>query len=321
VNTAFTRSLAALAVVTTAPMIDGAASAQTEPPNEVAAVVVTAERAGLPIWRLTRGAGTVVLVGAIDSIPGATPWRPAALEAAVARASAVVLDPQASMSPVDIGRVVLRARKIAFLPKGETVASRYGADLDRRLAALAQAGKIGRGYTRMRPMILSQELMKAAEGPHARDHAPEPSAIASRAARKAKVPRRPLLETTAKTLLDDLTADSPEEAVCLRLAIEAAEAGPASALERGRAWRERRLSDVLASPLERAQEACSFGRAGPIGDAVRAAWRNTVEVELTRPGVVVAVAPLSTIASPNGILDTLQAQGVDIVGPRWKTAP
>lgn len=42
---------------------------------------------------------------------------------------------------------------------------------------------------------------------------------------------------------------------------------------------------------------------------MRAAWRHTVEVELAKPGVVVAVAPLQTIVGPNGILNTLRAQG------------
>lgn len=293
-------------------------SAAADEPTEVEEVVVTAQRAGVPIWTLRRNAGVVVLVGAIDRIPSATPWRPAQLQAAIAKADAVVLEPQASASVVDIGSIVNRARTIGILPEGQTVASRYGEDLDRRLAALVAAGKITGDYSRIRPLILSVRLLKAAEGPHARARAPDVFDIAGRAAKRAKVPRRPVLKTTVKTLLDEMGTDSPDDAVCLRAAIEAAEQGPEAALKRGRDWAERRIPQVLASAIERADEACGFERRGQVGDALRASWRNTVEVELTKPGVVVAVAPLRTVAGPYGILDTLKAQGVDIVGPRWR---
>ena len=292
-----------------------AASAQT-PSGEVEAVVVTAERAGVPIWRLTRGAGTVVLVGAINRIPAATPWRPAALEAAVARADAVILEPEASASVLDVGRIVLRARQIGFLPKGETVASRYGAAIDARLAKLAAADKIDKGYTRLRPLILSSELLSATKGPGKR--APSVADVAERAAKRAKTPRRPVLRAPVMTLVEDLTTDSPDDLRCLETATQAAEEGPAGALRRGQAYTERRIPDVLDSAIQRAEEVCAFSRSGPVGDAVRAAWRNTVEVELTKPGVVVAVAPLHTVAGPNGILDTLHTQGVEIAGPRWR---
>lgn len=302
-----------LTVATGAPAL-----AQQTAPAEVEAVVVTAERAGVPIWRLTRGAGTVVLVGAIDRIPGSTPWRPAALEAAVAKADAVILEPEARGSVLDIGRILLQARGIIFLPKGETVASRYGADIDRRLTALAASGRLDKRYGRLRAPILSSELLSAAEGPHGKKHAPGVADVAERAAKRAKTPRRPVIKAPVQTLLDDLKTDSPEDLLCLQAAADAAEAGPEAALSRGQAYVERRIPDVLASSLQRADDICVFNRAGPVGDAVRAAYRNTVEVELSKPGVVVAVAGLEVAAGPNGILDTLLAQGVRIEGPRWR---
>lgn len=293
------------------------AHGQTPDPqaNEVEAVVVTAQRSGAPIWRLTRGAGTVVLVGAIDDIPAAVPWRPAALEAAVARADAVILEPEASGSVIDIGRLLFQARSIVFLPEGETIASRYGVEIDRRLAALAAAGKIDRGYARLRPTLLFLELVSAANG--SRGRAPDVGAVVERAAKRARIPRRPLLRAPVKTLLDDLKADSPDDLRCLQAAVDAAEEGPDGALRRGRAWAERRVLDTRATALQRAHAACAFSRSGRVGDAVRAAWRNKVDAELAGPGVVVGVAPLEIVAGPNGILDALLAQGVTISGPRW----
>lgn len=289
------------------------AASQSE---EVEAVVVTAERAGVPMWRLSRGVGTVVLVGAIERVPAGAGWKPSALQAAVAQADAVILEPEATGSVLDVGRVLLRAKRIIFLPKGETVASRYGAALDRRLAALAAAGRIDKRYGRMRAMFLSWELLDAADGSGPR--APTAVEVAERAAKTAKTPRRPVLRTSARRLIDDLSTDSPDDLRCLEAAVEAAEADQEAASRRGRAWAERRIPQVLESAIERADQACTFNRSGPIGDSVRAAWRNSVEASLARPGVVVAVAPLQTVAGPNGILDALHAQGVRIEGPRWR---
>lgn len=317
------RSVSAAAVALTLWLAALPAAGQTPDleAREVEGVVITAQRAGAPIWRLTRGAGTVVLVGAIDQIPGATPWRPAALEAAIAKADAVILEPEASGSVVDLGRLLFGARSILYLPEGETVASRFGADLDRRLGALAAAGKIDKGYRRLRPTILFLELLDAANGPHGRKLAPEVNRVAQRAAKRARIPQRPLLRAPARTLIEDLKRDSPDDLRCLGAATDAAEEGPAGALRRGRAWTERRVPDVRATALQRAHAACAFSRSGTVGDAVRAAWRNTVERELSRPGVVVGVAPLEIVAGPNGILDTLGAQGVTIHGPRWRSDP
>jgi hypothetical protein len=152
--------------------------------------------------------------------------------------------------------------------------------------------------------------MDAADG--AGDHAPTALAVAESAAKKAGTPRRLVLRASARSLIDDMLTDSPEDLRCLEAATEAAEAGPEGANRRGRAWAERRISDVLNSALERADQACVYNRSGVIGDSVRAAWRNSVEASLAQPGVVVAVAPLQTVPGSNGILDALHAQGVRI---------
>ena len=38
-------------------------------------------------------------------------------------------------------------------------------------------------------------------------------------------------------------------------------------------------------------------------------------------GVSVAVVPLRVLAEKDGVLDALEAQGLDISGPEWRTTP
>jgi hypothetical protein len=40
---------------------------------------------------------------------------------------------------------------------------------------------------------------------------------------------------------------------------------------------------------------------------------------LSQDGVTLAVAPLRVLAEPDGVLDTLEAEGFEIVGPAWKS--
>ena len=44
-----------------------------------------------------------------------------------------------------------------------------------------------------------------------------------------------------------------------------------------------------------------------------------MQTALGEPGVTMAVAQLRVLAEPDGVLDTLQAQGYEIEGPAWKS--
>ena len=69
-----------------------AVRAQTAEPEAtvVEEVVVLARRSGAPMWEITRGDSTLILVGEIRGVPEATPWRPDALEKATLRADRVI---------------------------------------------------------------------------------------------------------------------------------------------------------------------------------------------------------------------------------------
>ena len=51
---------------------------------------------------------------------------------------------------------------------------------------------------------------------------------------------------------------------------------------------------------------------------MRTLWAQATTRALTQAGVTLAVAPLRILAEPGGVLDQLEAQGLDPRGPEWK---
>ncbi len=100
---------AALLAGGTLPAVSLAQTPEAEA-TELDEVIVLARRSGAPMWTVTRGDSTLILVGAIRSIPRDLSWRPDDLEAAAAR-SDQILSPQVGQASVtDLFRVIWRAR-------------------------------------------------------------------------------------------------------------------------------------------------------------------------------------------------------------------
>ena len=69
-------------------------------------VVVTARRSGAPMWEITRGGSTLILVGDLIGTPDDLDWRPDALEAATARVQRVMTPPVGRVSGSDFLRLI-----------------------------------------------------------------------------------------------------------------------------------------------------------------------------------------------------------------------
>ena len=101
----------------------------------------------------------------------------------------------------------------------------------------------------------------------------------------------------------------------------AAEFGPQAFAERAEAWRRIRVPEVVASPLDSAVYQCGPYGDPDIGPQLKTLWTDAINEALNEPGVTMAVAPLRLLAEPGGVLDQLEAGGLDVVGPVWKPEP
>ena len=316
----FATVLSVLILLCAAGLPAGAVSAQTTDPGTARLddVIVQARRSGAPMWTVTRGDSTLVLVGAITGIPRDLAWRPDELEAAAARADQILLPQEGRASVADLFRIIWRARTIGQLPQGMTSADYLTSEDQARLEAV-MAGERNQDWRRKSLLFLSFDLMRDKAGYTGERGGDDATDVIRRAARRARVSFRPVGTVRGDEIVQSLIA-APQSAhlPCVRAALAAAEVGVDAARDRAEDWRALRVADVVASPLDRALNQCWPWGDPEIAPQLRQQWAAAIETSLISPGVIMGVAPLRLLAEEGGVLDGLQARGFEVVGPAWK---
>lgn len=310
--------IALCATLTSAPAVARQAPqpAKLEEPNEVEAVVVVARRAGVPVWWVSQGPATMVLIGHIDNVPAGAAWSPAELDRAVGMSRKVILPAQARVTPADFGRALFRHRSILGLPKGKTLHDYVSPELAERLKALHGRGLLEDDYLTTHPQSVASQLHRSV-GARDRD-GPDAASVARGSARSRKVPTRPISVVGAGGLIDTFLEAGPAAYVrCLERAADLAEGGRGPVRQRVEHWTRSRVPEAMASPVEPALGSCSAVKP-ELARALREEWRQALAQELNTPGVSLAVVPLRYLAERDGLLDQLLAQGLEVQGPRWR---
>lgn len=271
------------------------------------------------MWEVRRGDSTVLLVGEILGVPAATPWRPDALEAATLRADRVFSGMQVQASFSDLFRVIWRSRTLARLP-GETTSADYlSPEWQARLDALE--ARYNQDYSRKSFLISSGDLLTDRLRFN-RDTAENVRDVVKRAARRGHIRVRAVDAGRGDEIIENLLTAKPEDFVpCMQAAIAATEAGAPSLVARGEAWTRFQVPAVLTSPLQQALGVCWPWGDPSLGPQLKAEWVSAVNSGLAEKGVTMAVAPLTVLAEPGGVLDQLEAAGLEIDGPDWKPDP
>lgn len=312
--------LLAAAALAGAP-ISTASMAQTPEPEAASTlddVIVIARRAGAPMWTVERGDSVVILIGSIEGVPRDYAWRPEALEAATRESRRILYPMEARASPADILRMLWRIRTIARLPNGTTIADHVPPELLVRLERL-KADERSDSWRTESLIGLSFDLLRDAGRERRGRGAPT---VVRDAARAARIPGEPVGVVRGDELIDNLITLPPSTYLgCVEVATTAAEAGPAGAAARLDAWSGLRVPEVLANPLDQALGLCWPSGDPDIAPVVRTRWAEATNAALDQPGVTLGVAPLRILAEPGGVLDQLEAQGLDPRGPEWKPAP
>ncbi|HZV84149.1 MAG TPA: TraB/GumN family protein [Brevundimonas sp.] len=296
----------------------GAAHAQTSLAADVSTldeVVVRARRAGAPMWAVERGDSVVILIGSIEGVPQGYDWRPEALEVAARESQRILYPMEARASPADLLRLLWRIRTVARLPSGTTIADHVPPDLLARIERL-QADERSDSWRTGSMVGLSFDLLDEIPRGQRRSGA---AGVVRAAARAARVEGEPVGIVRGDELIDNLINLPPRAYLpCVEAATAAAEAGSAGAAARLDDWRSLRVPEVLANPVDVALNLCWPSGDPEMAPALRTRWAEAANVALGRPGVTLAVAPLRILAEPGGVLDQLEAQGLDPRGPVWK---
>ena len=282
----------------------------------VDAIIVEARLSGAPIWEISDGAATLILVGDLPAPPEETPWDPAPLQAAVGRVDAVLFGTRVQGSFSDILRLMWRIRTLTRLPEGRTTADYLSPEMQARLDALE--AQYRQTYDRDGLLVTGIDLLRDRLR-FDRDAGPSAGTVVERTARRARIPVRPVIAGRGDELVDNLLTAPPEtHRPCLEAAIAATEAGREGMIQRGRDWTRLRVPEVRQSALEQALEQCWPWGDPRTGADFRAAWLAEIETALTGDAVVMGVGPLGLLAEPDGLLDRLEARGYVIDGPMWR---
>jgi uncharacterized protein YbaP (TraB family) len=280
-------------------------------------IVVTARRTGIPVWRVTGPKTTIVLIGAIEGVAKDTRWDPGALTETLRKADRVMYPSAVGLtlsSPFQIFGLLLKARKMATLPKGQSLAGLVPAQQFQRLVALKNRGVLKAGFERKHPLAVAEDLRDHAKGK--RGYGPGALQFVEKAVRKHKVKTVPIRTMNAKPILNDFFKSPPQNYIpCLMSAVALVEAGPGAVKARSDAWAQRRVPEALGSPAEKTAAACHPSSWGIIP---RPDLKPQIRKLMQEPQLTVAVVGLGSLAHPNGVLDDLSAAGFEVQGPRWK---
>lgn len=287
-----------------------------EDEDRVEDIVVVARRAGAPMWTVERGDSTVILVGSIRGLPRDLAWRPEALEEATGRADRILYPPYARASVSDLMRLIWRSRTITRLPGETTSADHLSPDLQARLNSV-MSGERNQDWRRRSFLLTSDDLLKRTGWERGGRDAED---VIRQAARRGRVQGEAVGFVRGDELVDNLITQPPSAyEPCMAASIAAAEVGPGLFVERADDWRGLRVAEVIENPLDAALGQCWPWGDPTIGPQLRAHWLTALSTALGTPGVTLAVAPLRLLAEPGGVLDGLEADGLDVRGPDWKT--
>lgn len=281
-------------------------------------IVVRAQASGAPIWTIRDGDATLVLVGSISGVPRDVTWRPEALEEAVRGADLALTQQEGQVGIADILRIIWRMRTIGQLPNETTTADYLTPEWQARLDRL-MATERSDAWRRQSLLLLAFDLIEERAGLGQGRQSRSAGEVVRRTARDADIETRPVGVVGGSTLVSSLI-DAPPQAhvACLEAAIVAAEAGPETARERAMAWRARNVAAVAASPIDQAMSQCWPWADADIAPQLQRQWADTLETALDQPRVTMAVAGVRLLAVEGGILDQLEARGLEIEGPDWR---
>lgn len=298
------------------------ARAQPAPPQEewaeIESVTVRA-KPGPAVWRLTRGASEVWVLGLVGPMPREMDWNQDSILDMLDGARALLLPPRADVNLVDIGWFLIRHGSELSLPRGQFLDDVLPADLRARFqAARIAIGADANDYRTDIPIRaavrLNQDFQKSAQLGYR-----EPRATVERLAGRKRLATAPVSRFDVMDAVRDLLKLTPEQQrICLSQAVEDVTWGREHAARAAQAWAVGDIRTVKAHYSESRLFGCVIAQVERIGsiDARNIAeTAGAINAALNQPGKTVALVQMGPLLRKDGVLARLKAQGVSIEAP------
>ena len=306
-----------------------AASAETATPT-LDEVLVTGERAGPGMWRVSKDGHELWILGVQSPLPKDMSWRSTAVNQRIGEAQAVLAPPDID---VDVGffrgltlvPALLHARKD---PEGLTLEQRLPHETYMRWLAL-RVKYLGGDDEHLRPLIAAHDLYTHAVTASGLSDEDQVWDRVKEAARHARVP---IVAVTLKLPLTDprgainaLATLPPEaEISCLDTTMTRLETDLQAMKQRANAWSLGDIAALRALPYADQDVACFDALASvptlrdrfqDLRSRLRATWLAAAERSLSEHASSFAVLPMTALLREDGVLPALAAQGYEVEEP------
>jgi hypothetical protein len=295
-------------------------------------ILVTGERPGPGMWRVSKGSHDLWILATLEPLPKNMVWRSEAVESRIAHSQLVLAPPQVSprvgfLRGLTLLPALLRARKI---PDGRTLGQILPHDLYIRWLALrVKYLGAGSGDERMRPMLAALDLYT---------HALEQSGLTTdetvwkdveRTARRHNVAILPVTLDVPiedpKGLIRELAAISVDTEIrCLETAMARLETDLQPMRQRANLWSLGDIDGLRAMPYPDERIACFdvLINVPKIGEQLRATrdglaglWLADADSALADNESTFAVLPIAEMLKPGGWLAMLRDKGYAVQAP------
>jgi uncharacterized protein YbaP (TraB family) len=306
-----------------------AANAPTSAPT-LDEVLVTGERAGPGMWRVTKGDHELWILGVQSPLPKDMSWRSSAVDSRLAGAQAVLAPPDIDF---DIGFFrgltllpsLLHARKD---PAGLTLEQRLPHELYMRWLAL-RVKYLGGDDEHLRPLVAAHDLYTHAV---AAAGLSEDDQVWDKIKQAAHHDGVPIVPVTLKLPLTDpkgaigALAQLPPEAeiTCLDTTMTRLETDLQAMKQRANAWSLGDITALRALPYADQDLACFDAlnsvptlrdRFQDLVSRLRATWLAAADRSLSEHASSFAVLPITALLRDDGVLSGLRAQGDEVEEP------
>ena len=270
-----------------------------------------AARAAPPVWVVRDADSELVLFGSVHILPPGLKWRPAALDAALARADDVWFE--LPMDPASQAQVARLASGLGVLPPGQSLFALLPPADAQRLMKVADAQGVDRlTLDRLEPWLAEVALAGAAYRRAGADteHGVEETLNAA----TPPAARRAAFETPAEQLALFDQAPMPEQIASLRETLDELEADPEAYMKLVRAWVAGDVAGLDREALQPLRDAAPkmFAR---LVTGRNERWLKTLQGRLRGHGRTVVIVGVGHLVGQGGLPARLRALGYSVTGP------
>lgn len=309
------------------------AGTSLEPPPEPPAdeplpeVEIVGERPGPGLWRVTNGDRSLYILGTLRPLPRRMTWRSREVDEVLARAQLLI--PESADVDADVGlfkavKLYAQWRRIRKNADGARLEEVLPPALYARFESLRERhAPRSRDMLKLRPVLAAATLWREALDGQSLELRIDVEKQIRKRARKLDVEiAKPTVQVDdPQGLLNELDAIPRDaEIACMEVTLDRLETDLANARALADAWATGDVDLIRTRQVWLGQQACfesliSGSRLDSVRREFDAAWFDAVVGALESRQVALAIAPMSTLLRPDGVLAQLERRGYTVEAP------